>query len=97
MSYEHLRQGMANRWEYDKVRFIGKRFIQVRIIQMIDGLGDPRLGIAEHIQGVIFRFIQADISDRHTASTETLAPVIRQPFSTLFGGPTLLSMAPKYL
>ena len=49
---------MANRWKNVTIRFRGKRFIQPRIIQPIDGVGDSRLGIAEHCQSVVFCFIR---------------------------------------
>lgn len=79
MAYKHLRYRVADRWEYNAVRFIGKRFIQVRIIHLIDGLADSRLRIAKYCQSVVFCFIQAGISDRHTAGAETLGPIIWQP------------------
>lgn len=68
--YEHLRYRMMNSWKYLTIRFIGKRLAQVGIVQAVYDPGDSRLGIAEHCQSALFRFIQADIGDRHTASAD---------------------------
>src|SRR4028119_921919 len=39
MPDKHLRQKVTNRRKYDTVRFIRKWFIQVRVSQLLDGLG----------------------------------------------------------
>ncbi len=78
---KYLRQCVTDRWKDGTVCFIGKWLIQSSVIQLIDGSGDSTLGIAEQSQSIVFRFVQAGISDRHTARAEALGPVVGQPSS----------------